>query len=302
MNMDSTDKCRRLADAILAWFGKGIIIDRQTQHYIDTCFPEFPMEGIGDHICDAPDLDTASIMDLIFFPDEELQMELEPMLEVEMYDLDNEATTISLLEAETIETVIRGGRCPNTVSLRVPCSSLEAFVRRLGIAKHIPKGLADTIAGMYGTETATRLKVLLRNTRIELDGPAEEFLEAFFLGMDSGAEDFNDCFLLVLELLGESGSEKDPFRLLRLKTDALHEVKTAARRFEEQLRRSNMETLMHQGLRAPEVSAAEAEKKIFLLDRIGRAAALGGCEARRRRASRSTARGQLEPKNGSFLP
>jgi hypothetical protein len=300
--MNPADKCRLLADAIIACFSKGITIDSRTQHYMDACLPELSMEEVALGISDTPDLDAASLMDLVFFPDEALQIRLEPLLEAEMYGPEDEAMVVELLAAETIETTLRSPKDRNAVPLRVPSSFLGAFVRRLNISRHVPPGPAAAITHLYAPEAATRLKVVLRNARIDLAGPAADFLEAFILGMGSGAEGFDDCFTLTLELLGELGAERDPFRLLRLKADEFHRAANAARLFEEQLRRSNMETLMHQGVRAPEISAAVAERKISLLDRIGRAAALGGCEVRRRKTDESPAGGQFEPENGPLLP
>lgn len=285
--MNPTEKCRLLADTILSCFKDGITIDRHTQQYIDTCLPGLSLEAVAHLICDAPDLDVAPLMDLIFFPDETLQVRLEPLLETHAYNRSDEAAVVALLESEAIETTLMTPQSPETAPLRIPTSVLAPFIRRLGISRRIPPGLAATISDLYPPETAVRLKVMLRNTRISLTGPAKDFLEAFILGMDSGSEDFDACFELVLGLLGEQETETDPFRLLRIKTDTLYKAKEAALRFEKQLLRSNMETLMHQGIRAPEISAAEAEKKIGLLDRIGRAVALGGCEARRRKKSRS---------------
>jgi len=300
--MTPSDKCRRLADAILSSFGDGIAIDSQTQGYIDACLPGMSIEEVAHRICDVPDLDTAPLMDLIFFPDEAFQARLEPLLEAELYGREDEAVVVALLEAGKIQTTLRDPEGRKSSPLRIPTSILAAFVRRLGISRRIPPVLAATIAESHPRKTATRLKVKLRNTRIALTGPPGDFLEAFFLGMVSGAEDFVDCFELTLELLDGQKAETDPFRLLRSKTDALYRARDAARQFDKQLQRSNMETLMHQGVRAPGIGAAEAEKKIALLDRIGRAVALGGCEVRRRHQERSSADGNLEPEDRPLFP
>jgi hypothetical protein len=300
--MNPTDKCRRLAGAVLACIRKPITIDSRTQHYIDACLPGLSIEEVAHRICDAPDLDAASLMDLIFSPDEILQARLEPLLESETYGPDDEAAVVALLESETIETTLQGPEGQAAVPLRVPSSSLAAFVRRLGLSWRIPPGLAATLTQIHSEKTAIRLKVMLRNTRIILTGPATDFLEAFILGMAPGAEDFDACFRMTLELLGELGAETDPFRLLRIKTDALYKARDAAMEFENLLQRNNMETLMHRGVRAPEIGITAAEEKIALIDRIGRAVALGGVKAKRSREIGSTDDGQPETENGPLLP
>lgn len=299
--MNPTEKYRLLADTILSCLKGGITIDNHTQQYIDACLPGLSLGEVASRICETPDLDAAPLMDLIFFPDEALQIRLEPLLEAQAYSRGDEAEVVALLEAEDIQTALIAPDGRPTAALRIPASVLAPFVRRLGIPRRISPGLAATISDIHSPETATRLKVMLRNARFSWTGSTSDFLEAFILGMDPGEEDFDACFGLILEMLGERATETDPFRLLRLKTDTLHKAREAALWFEKLLRRSNMETLMHQGIRAPEISAAAAEKNIALLDRIGRAVALGGFEARRRKEL-SGVDGELEPEDGSFFP
>ena len=300
--MTNTEKCRRLADAILSCFKDGIAVDNRVQHYIDACLPGLSIEEVAHRICEVPDLEIAPLMDLILFPDEALQAKLEPLLEAGMYNQEDEATVVALLEAETIQTAFRGVENREGSTFRIPRSFLPAYVRRLSISRRIPPGLVNAISGVHPPETGIRLKVMLRNSKFTFTGPVTDFLTAFVMGMDPGDKDFDACFDMALELLGGQGTETDPFRLLRLRTDALHKAKNAAHQFEEQLQRSNMETLMHQGLRAPEIGIAEAGEKIALLNRIGGAVAMGGCKARRSSKNLSALLGEFESKNGSLIP
>ncbi len=280
--MTDTGKCRRLADEILSCFGSGLTIDRHARRYIDACLAGISLEEVGRLMGDSPDADTAPLLDLIFFPDEALQMRLEPLLEKEMYDHSDEARVVALLETRSILTTLREPETCKTTRVRIPPPTLAPFVRRLAISRRIPPRLASTISSIHDPETILHLKVMLRNTRFSFSKPFVSFLDAFFLGMGSDEEKFNDCLKSTLALLEGQGTETDPFRLLRLKTDTLYRSRDAALQFEKQLRRSNMETLMQLGMRAPEISAGEADKKITLLDRIGRAVALGNCNAGRR--------------------
>lgn len=296
--MNRTYKCRLLTDAILACFEDGITIDNRTKQYIDACLPGISMAEAAYRISEAPDLDIAPLMDLIFFPDEVLQARLEPLLEAEKYDRNDEAAIVEILEAKAVHTTLRNPESRESVAIQVPTSAIAPFVRRLGISRHIPARLADTISDVHPLETATRLKVMLRNARFSFTGPSSDFLEAFIMGMDPGDKDFDACFELTLELLGEPGTATDPYRLLRSKTDLLFKARNAAIQFEKELRSSNMETLMHQGIRAPEISSAAAEEKIALLDRIGGAVAIGRSKAGTREGNRSSGDGELEPEDG----
>ena len=279
--MTNTEKCRRLADEIRSCFGSDLTIDRHARQYIDACLAGISLEEVGHLIGDSPDANTAPLLDLIFFPDEALQMRLEPLLEKEMYDLSDEARVVALLETKPILTTLREPETRTTARVRIPPPVLAPFVCRLAISRRIPPRLTSTISSIHDPETILHLKVMLRNTRFSFSQAFVSFLDAFFLGMGSDKEIFNDCLESTLALLGEQGTETDPFRLLRLKTDTLYRSRDAALQFEKQLHRSNMETLMQLGIRAPEITAGEAAEKITLLDRIGRAVALGNCKAGR---------------------
>lgn len=300
--MNPTDKCRRLADAILAGFEDGIIIDDRTQQYINACLPEMSVEEVAQRICETPDLDTAPLMELIFFPNESFQVKLEPLLETETYTPDDEIAVVTLLSIAAVRTTLQKPEGEDHVAIQVPAWALAPFVQRLNISRCIPPDLANAISSRHSQDTAIRLKVMLRNTRFFFTGPFSDFLEAFILGMGAEDMDFDLCFELILELLGERESEPDPFRLLRLKMDMLHKTRDAALHFEKQLAHSNMETLMHQGFRAPEISSAVAEKKIALLEHIGGAVAIGGCKTGNRERNRSSFNGEFESKDGSPIP
>lgn len=275
------DRCRRLVDAILSAFDAGLIIDEHARYYIDTCLPGMSLEALAREFSETPDLEIASLMDLVFFPDETFQTAVEPLLQSETYSPEDEALTVMLLSANPVQTTLREPDGPSTAAFRMPTSAIAPFVHRMHINKRIPQALADTIYTMHPPEKAARLTVCIRNARVDLSETTGSFLISFFLGMAPEDPDHNACFETVLALLGEELTVADPFRLLRAKIDSLHKAREAIRAFEAQLRIHNMETLMHMGARAPETGITEVEKKIGLLEKIGDAIALGGVIARR---------------------
>ncbi len=280
--MDTVDKCSRLAREIRGWFEAGISLDMHAKRYMDACLPGISIEEVGHRLTDAPDLEIAPLMDLIFFPDEALQERLEPLIENQCYDSDDEAMVAELLEGQPLRTMLLGSEGRAGVTFEIPLSVFAPFVRRLTISRRIPSPLTETISDIHPPETATGIKVKLRNTRFAFSEPVTDFLISFFMGMDSRDPEFFTCLELILALLGEQGEETDPFFLLRLKIDTLSKAKEAAALFEKQLRGSNMETLMQMGVRPPEISVSGAAEKIARLDRIGRAVALGGVLFRRK--------------------
>ena len=288
--MNSNDKCQLLVDKIVSFLKEGITLDIPTRRYIDACLPGISLEEVAHRLCDMPDFDIAPLMDLIFFPNETLQLRLEPLIEKHHYSRNDEATVTGLLESKPVQTTLREPESRPGATFQIPVSVYASFVRRLNISRRIPSELADAISAVHPPEIAARLKVMLRNTRFSYSRPVAGFLTAFILGMEAEDKDFDACFELMIDVLETMEIDVDPFRLLRMKTEALYRAHNAALQFEKQLRRSNMETLMQLGLRAPETSASEANKKIDLLERIGRTVAMGGYLARRQNSTGSSNR------------
>lgn len=270
--MNSTYRSRILAEEIITFFKKGITIDPHTIRYIDACFSGTSLDKLTNQICDEPDINIAPLMDLIFFPNEAFQIYLEPLLERESFGIEDEKHIIERLHTEKIQTTLREAEKERMTEIQVPVSILAPFVRRLKIYRRIPHRLLVEVMKSCPPKKATRLKVKLRNARFPFTPAITDFLAAFIEGIDTRADYFDDCFDLALALLDEKKDVETPRLLLEKRKEDLLRSKQAAVQFEKQLRSSNMETLMHQGVRAPEIGIADAEKKLVLLDRISRAA------------------------------
>lgn len=274
--MDKTDKCRKLAGEITSYFEDGITLDSHTKRYIDTCIPDISFQGLANRICIKADFDDAPLMELIFFPDEALQLRLEPLLEKDIFNVaDENEITKRLLEAD-IQTTLRETGSNATLPIQVPAFIFAPFVRRLKISRQIPQQLRDTIHKIIPTEEITRLKVELRNTRFPFSPQVTSFLDCILKRINPAAEYFRDCLDLVLGLLDEQKHESDPYLLPKAKRDVFIRAKHTAAEFMHQLQYSNMETLMLRGIRAPEISIEDADRKIDLLERVIEATKPGG--------------------------
>ena len=86
--MDKADKCRKLAKEITSYFEDGITVDSHTKGYIDTCCPDISFQDRVERICKNPGFDDAPLTELIFFPDEALRIQLEPLLEKYVFNIE----------------------------------------------------------------------------------------------------------------------------------------------------------------------------------------------------------------------
>ncbi len=121
-----------------------------------------------------------------------------------------------------------------------------------------------------GLPAATRpiVKVRLRNTGICTGSGRQVFLCRFFQRMMHSEPDYLACLDLVLSLLETAGKGAEVYDLLVEHKRSLFRSLQQARRFETRLGRSNMETLMLQGVRAPHVSPDALMHHMRLIDLI----------------------------------
>lgn len=266
--MNTADKCRGLAEAIISYFKDGITLDRVTKGYIGACFPNSSFQDLAARIREKPSVDDASLMELIFYPNEALQIRLEPILEKDVFLIEDEANLTRLLLEAGIHTTLREAESAVSIPIEIPPPVLVPFVRRLRISRRLPRRLIDAIHDIFSPAESARLKVGLRNGRFPFSPEITGFLKCFLTGVDPAADYFRDCFDLVLALLHEQKGKTGLFLLLMAKRDLFTRAKEAAVLFMRRLEQNNMETLMQQGIRAPEISIEEADRKIELLGRI----------------------------------
>ena len=97
-------------EKLLRIFGDGICLDNHVSTYIEACFQDIPFQDLIDRICNNPDFEDAPLMELIFFPDEALQVQLEPLLEKNVFGIEDEKALARLLLEAGIQTTLLDNR------------------------------------------------------------------------------------------------------------------------------------------------------------------------------------------------
>jgi hypothetical protein len=115
---------------------------------------------------------------------------------------------------------------------------------------------------------ACNVKVRLRNARICPTAEQQPVLCRFFERMADSDPDYLACLDLLLSLLEKAGRDVDVYDQLVEHKRFLFRSLRQAQRFETLLRRSNMETLMLQGVRAPHAPQGELIHHMRLIDLI----------------------------------
>jgi hypothetical protein len=86
--------------------------------------------------------------------------------------------------------------------------------------------------------------------------------------MNASDNELIDCLELVLDVLDDLRDNADVFSGLKARKRFYFKSMLEADKFEAKLKKSNMETLMLQGVRAPYIDKSDAIKKMALIDKV----------------------------------
>ena len=264
------DKYKLLADRILDCLSRKITLSDDVIHYIDSTFSSPTADDLQKILQDDGDCEKDPLIELLFFPDENLQIELEDILENHRYSKQDEAILQACLSAEPhcIKFCLAADK--ETIDVGMPHAAIEQFVLRLNIAHNPDPETLKAINENVSEKHRRLLKVKLRNSRLKPSQNKREFLSCFFKKMDSAKKDYLGCFEFALSFLGDISEAEDIFETLMARKKFFFKHLQKARQFDEQLQANNMnmETLMLQGRRAAFINKTEAKDSMRLIDRI----------------------------------
>ncbi len=235
--------------------------------YIDSTFLNPSAKELEKILSDESNCEKDSLVELIFFPDESIQIFFEDFLESEDFQKEDEVTVIKYLILQNIKAILYFPDNRGALKLAVPRSVVDPFISRLNISRKLDKRLTETVDTVLGKKFKDRTKVKLRNSRFVHTENRICFLCRFFKKMDTQASDFFECLDFILEFLDELQDDADIFCALMSKKRFYFQSLQKVAKFEEQLKKSNMETLILQGVRSPYISKDEARNNMRIIDR-----------------------------------
>ncbi len=269
--MDSQKKCELLAREIRNILENGINLTGDVVHFIDSTFSYPTIETLQAILDDESNCEKDSLIELLFFPDEAMQLKLEELLERLQLDQSNEAQLLASICREPLEVnfCLPEGRG----SFNLPLSSDVApgLLKRLHVSKHLAPDLRVAIDRHAGENDRNGYKVKLRNARFEQHDNKVRFLCELFQKVKPESLDFGRCLDFSLSLLDEMTDDSDMYQALMAKKRFYLRSLQRAKKLDMQLQKSNLETLLSQGKRIILVDKADAHKKLSIIDRISRA-------------------------------
>lgn len=270
--MPSAGGAGRIAARLRAILAAGLDLTAETVRFIDSTFSHPSAAELAAILADdaAPERD--SLLDLLFSPDEGLQLELEDLLDDRRETGPSPEAVAARLAAAPLSVPFRFPDGRGRLEAPLTAELARRLVQGLRIDRKLPAAVAAAIRTNAAGPCRRRLRVLLRNARLGFGPVHEEFLCALIPNLGVRDEDGRDCFAFALELLSDIGESPDVRAALAARKKWLVRALHHGERLREQLRRSNFETLLSRGQRLTWVDDALARRQIGFVDRISMAA------------------------------
>jgi hypothetical protein len=259
----------RIADTLRVILARGLNLTDETLRFIDSTFSPPSAAALAVILQEDSAPESDSLLELLFSPDEPLQIELEERLGLPPGE-----------EAPSAEEVVgRLVAAPQAVAFRFPdgrgvlefvmtAPLARRLVSGLGIDRVLPHAVAEVIAANVPGPAGQRLRVMLRNARFGFTPSKSELLCALIPKLDVQEEDDWVCLAFALELLAEIEEPAEIYPALVARKKWLAKALHHGRRLRAHLAQSNVETLLSRGQRLAWVDEALARRQMGHIDRI----------------------------------
>ena len=261
-------KNKQVAEKIIEILQAGLTLNTDTQHYIDSTFSNPSAGELSELLQDQSSCETDSLMELLFFPDESVQLQLEEMIAESQFQSRDEAEIQNYVCAKSLQTSIRFADGRGTFEKRVAPSNAAKFIERLNLSRCLDPGIRSAIWRYVPRELQTRCKVRLRNARRITSPNKISFLETVLKKLQIDNDIFFDHLDFTLSFLDEIKDDADIFQKLMARKKSCIQSLQKAKNLDNKLARHNVETLLLRGERVSCIDKAAARKKIQIIDRI----------------------------------
>jgi hypothetical protein len=269
-----------LEEVLRRYMADGITLTEDVLSFMAATFGDASVATLQMLLSDESSAERDSLLDLVFFPDQALQLAIEPVLE--RYGLTEEDVRFlaARLKAAPIATGLRFPGVADDVPTVMPVFLVDAFLARLNLPWQPAATLWDVMAHLDTRlvspmndreDGRLRLRVHLRNVGLR-QTPAQVLLLCdFFERLPLGDKDFVDKLEFMLVFLKEHEKATHFYQALmdRKKFLVRHLLKN--RRSTELAARMNMETRIMAGVRPSYFDVQAAERALDLIDRIAMA-------------------------------
>jgi hypothetical protein len=266
--MKSEKKNRQVAEKIIEILRSGLTINAETQHYIDSTFSNPSIDRLAALVKDAADCETDSLVELLFFPDESVQLQLEEIIDAVCLEKHDEHLIQEMICTHLFQIRFCFPDSRSSFEMALSPSNMARFIAHLNLSRPLNSKLRSAIFKYVDQTLQSRCKVRLRNAK-PISSPTHIlFLVDFFKKLRADPGEFLECLDFLLSFLNELEDKPDMFQALMAKKRFYFWSLQKAKNLDIQLTKHNVETLLLKGERVPYVDKTDAREKIRIIDRI----------------------------------
>ncbi|MBF0225490.1 MAG: hypothetical protein HQK76_08560 [Desulfobacterales bacterium] len=261
------DKFKILANKIFYLLNRGLNINKGTLDFIKTTFPEnVSLEKIlnSEYFSEKE-----SLIELLLFPEESVQISLEDFLELHDFQSGDEEKLIRVISDRDKNIPIKFLINNKVIEHIFPEDIFVKFIINLKISKKLDKRVIDSINKNIEDEyNALKIKVVFRNSDIIWSENKIEFILDFFKNIDKTSAEFFNWFEFMIEHFEEIKTDEKIIPSLFTKKKRYLRNLQLASQMDSQVSNINFEILHLQGVRIPYINKNELLKKLSIIDAI----------------------------------
>ncbi len=267
--MPDDNKIKPLAEAIETLLTDGIGLTGDVMHYLNSVAGVQNPAELKTMLGDGDDCDGQSLYELIFFPDENQQIQIEPLLENAVFDADDVDGLIVRLTESDMQTTLHFPESAASCRIPVPAYAVARFVRRLHLDRHIDHQVGTALARHIESRSLyLALRVKLRNARFAFSANFSSFLCGFVAHIAETEPDFRAMFDFAVDTLERIAPETDIYAALMDRKRHCGEMIRKARQNDQNLRELPVEALILKGVNISCINIDDARRQMELIDRI----------------------------------
>ncbi len=244
-------------------------LSAEVVHFLDSTFGPVSARELADILTSPDNCEADTALELIFFPDADLQEKIEPITEKADFSEKTVSDMIGKLCAQKITAPIRLPDSRGEASLSVTDAAITQLISRLNLTVCLAPEIRRSIAeNSESRDDALRIRVRLRNARIPESSAHTKFLGTLIELLPQGSQEFWETLDLAVYLLEQIGAEADIYQGLMEHKKMLIRAISAARKSREALAANTVEALIMQGASIAPIRVDTALRTIERIDRI----------------------------------
>ena len=269
--MNDKETINRIISKIESCFREGFILESHIIHYAESTLGVSAEDDIIDMLAGNENYGEG-IIELVFSPDDEIRIGIEPLLNKDGIADDFQEEIIDHLKKSIKSANLIFPDTSEAFQAAISEQIIRSFVERLYLTRPVPYNINNNAETIMEKDGATIARVKIRNSRYVSTGERDSFLKKIIESYSSeGKIDQNLFFDLIeflLNIFRRHNLNEDIYIIINDERRSLEKMLFQSKEFKEQNKRYNMEMLMSLKITPLAIDEEHVERKVKIADMI----------------------------------